>query len=92
MRAIFLMMVLAGSARAQTCPSGTMIYGPVSGWTCSSSIPAGNAYNGTMLPAPAFQAQLDRIESMLKAMCSANTVRLGDSVGTLSGCPKEPKQ
>lgn len=85
-RAIFLMMVLAGAARAQTCPSGTMIYGPVSGWTCSSSIPAGTAYVGTTLPAPVFQAQLDRIKGMLKAICENHS-----AAGGRPHCPEEPK-
>ena len=41
------------------------------------------------IPAPEFQAQLDRIEQMLRAVCSAYTVRLENAPGTLAGCPKK---
>lgn len=40
-------------------------------------------------PSPAFQAQLDHIEQMLKAICYAHSVRSGALIGTLSGCPEE---
>lgn len=82
-RLIIAALLIAGSARAQTglCPErsdGT--------FSCNAkAIPPGQTYIGTTMPAPAFQAQLDRIEGMLKAICE----HVG--FGGHPDCPKETK-
>jgi hypothetical protein len=49
----------------------------------TDTLPPGNSYVGTTMPAPDFQTQLDRIEAMLKATC--------DRQAWTGGAPQCPK-
>jgi hypothetical protein len=59
-------------------------------WECVSIQPSMDREAAVLtMPAAKFQAQLDRIEQMLRAICSTYTVRTKNAVGTLSGCPND---